>query len=54
LVGVIGGCNALEPILFVSDLIKSLEVIQESSDIDTEGDANPQESMSESATVQVT
>jgi len=54
LVGVLASCNALEPIVEVSDIIESLELIQESVTVVLEVDANPQENMSESATVQVT
>jgi len=53
--GILGGCLAIEPIVEVSEIIKLQETIQESPpNISTEGDANPQDSMTESATVQVT
>ena len=54
MVGILGGCLAIEPIVGIEDIIKAQETIQESTDIDTQGDALPLESMSESATVQVT
>ncbi len=54
MVGVLASCNALEPILFISEIIKAREVILESASVSTDVDLAPQENISESATVVVT
>jgi len=52
--GQLASCNALEPLLFISDIIKAREVIQESSSVNLDVDLAPQETISESSNVVVT
>jgi len=54
MVGVLASCNALEPLLFISEIIKAREVIQESSSVNLDIDLSPQENISESSNVVVT